>query len=278
VNNYSQPGNILTLIADRAITSGGGFLKGAIFGVATAAVADAAAGEFVTCGVFSLTKTSAQAWTVGQKIYWDNTLFVCTTDGTAGQLIGTATAVADNPSSTGYVKLNDAAPSSSEGPQAAVADLTDNSGGAVADGTIAIVTPSTALTDNGGGTADGTVASQAAPVTLTDSTSFSGTHDDTLAAVTVPVDLTGGEDPTEAEFNALLAVIRVIGQNQSDTAQKVIELVTLGGVAQANLKEITTSLAADRTAIVALTDAVKELSTKLNTTLARLRLAGVIAS
>jgi len=71
-------------------------------------------------------------------------------------------------------------------------------------------------------------AAQAAiSATLTDSTGLSGTHDDTLAATTTQADLTGGEDPTEAEFNTLLAEIRVMCQNQSDVAQKVIELVTL---------------------------------------------------
>lgn len=146
----------------------------------------------------------------------------------------------------------------------AVAALTDNSGGAAADGTIGAVTAPTALTDNGGGTADATVDSQAAPVTLTDSTGQSGTHDDTLAATTTMADLTGGEDPTEAEFNTLLAEVRVICQNASDTAQKVIELVTLAGTARNNLKELTTAQAANRLAIVALTDAVKELATKVN--------------
>lgn len=64
-------------------------------------------------------------------------------------------------------------------------------------------------------------------VDLTDNSGLSGTHDDTLAAVTVPADLAGGEDPTEAEFNALLAVIRVMAQNQSDIAQKVKEIVAV---------------------------------------------------
>jgi predicted RecA/RadA family phage recombinase len=220
VNNFIQPGKVLTLVADRAVSSGGGFLRGSIFGVATADVADTASGEFNTSGVYSLAKTSAQAWTVGQKIYWDNTNFRCDSDGTVGQLVGVATAVAANPSSTGYVRLNESVPSSSEGPQAAI----------------------TSLTDNGGGTADGTVAAQAAPTTLTDSTGLSGTHDDTLAVTTVPADLTGGESPTEAEHNSLLAVTRVIAQNGSDTAQKVIELVALAGTAQNNLKELTTQV------------------------------------
>lgn len=320
--NYIQPGAILTLTAPYDRLSGEGAQVGSIFGVATSDVDSGDPGEFDTEGVRSLAKTSAQAWTVGQKIYWDDSNKRCDSDGTVGMLIGYATAAAANPSSTGDVKLNGSAPSSSEGPQAAEADLTDNSGGAAADGTIGVVTAPTALTDNGGGTADGTVASQAEPVTLTDSsgydgthddtiaamvaittltdnTSFSGTHDDTLAAVTVPADLTGGESPTEAEHNALLAVVRVIAQNQSDIGQKAIELVareivhaqnisdltqkaielvTLAGVAQDNLKEMTTRQAENRTAIVALTDAVKELSTKLNATLAKLRLAGVIST
>jgi hypothetical protein len=110
---------------------------------------------------------------------------------------------------------------------------------------------SVTLTDNGGGTADNTVASQAAPVTLTDSTGLSGTHDDTLAATTVPSDLTGGEAPTEAEHNALLAVVRVMAQNQSDLAQKIIEIVTLETTARNNLKEVTTQLAAERVDIAA---------------------------
>lgn len=220
--------------------------------------------------------------------------------------------------------------------------LTDNSGGATADGTIGAVTAPTALTDNGGGTADGTVAAQAAPVTLTDSTGYDGTHDDTVAATAAIVtitdssglvgthddtvaaitntdpltDSTGGSaddtldavtetaggsgvelasgDPakinnnfkevadqlaTQNTLNGVLAqnqsdlaqkVIELVtreavhAQNVSDVAQKVIELVTLAGTAQNNLKELTTRQGENRTAIVALTDAVKELATKVN--------------
>ena len=142
--------------------------------------------------------------------------------------------------------------------------LTDSSGGAAANDTIGAVTAPTALTDNGGGTADATVASQAAPTTLTDSTGQSGTHDDTLAATTTMADITGGESPTEAEFNTLLAEVRVICQNASDSGQKIIELVTLAGTAQNNLKELTTAQAANRLAIVALTDAITEVATKVN--------------
>lgn len=74
--------------------------------------------------------------------------------------------------------------------------------------------------------ADTAEGPQGAIVDLTDSTGLSGTHDDTLAATTVPADLTGGESPTEAEHNAALAVMRVMAQNDSDIAQKVIEIRT----------------------------------------------------
>lgn len=67
-------------------------------------------------------------------------------------------------------------------------------------------------------------ATATAVVTLTDSTGLDGTHDDTLAATTVPAAITGGESPTEAEHNALRAVVAVMAQNASDMAQKIIEL------------------------------------------------------
>lgn len=261
MNNFIQEGEVLTLTAPYTRTSGQGAQVGSIFGVATADVTSGAAGEFSTCGVFELAKTSAQAWTVGQKIYWDDTNKRCDTDGTVGMLIGVATAVAANPSSTGYVKLNEAAPSSSEGPQAAEADLTDNSGGAAADGTIGAVTAPTALTDNGGGTADGTVASQAASTAPTTGT-LGGTADGAFELVGA----TNAGDVSGAIMN-----------NFQEVKTFADAIVTWQGVAQNNLKELTTSQAANRAAIVALTDAVKELSTKLNATLAKLRLAGVIS-
>ena len=69
VNNFIQPGETLPLTVDRNVSSGGGFLKGAIFGVATGDILDTEEGEFNTCGVYELAKTSAQAWAVGDKLY-----------------------------------------------------------------------------------------------------------------------------------------------------------------------------------------------------------------
>lgn len=129
MNSYKQPGDILTLAAPYDRTSGQGAKVGAIFGVAAYDVLSGADGEFKTEGVFSLAKTSAQAWSVGDRIYWDDSNKRCDTDSTVGMLIGYATSAAANPSSTGEVKLLGGAPDMLEGRQAAIADLTAITGG-----------------------------------------------------------------------------------------------------------------------------------------------------
>lgn len=106
--NYVQPGKTLTLLAPYQRNSGLGALVGSIFGVSLGTVASGVAGEFSVEGVWTLAKTSAQAWTVGALIYWDDTNKVCTTTSTSNKLIGVAMAIAANPSSTGVVRLNGA--------------------------------------------------------------------------------------------------------------------------------------------------------------------------
>lgn len=111
MKNYIQEGDVLPFTAPSDssavdLSSGDGVLIGSLFGVVVKDTAMGASGEMKTEGVFKLAKTSAQAWTVGAKIYWDDTNKVCTTTASGNSLIGAATAVAANPSSTGYVRLN----------------------------------------------------------------------------------------------------------------------------------------------------------------------------
>jgi predicted RecA/RadA family phage recombinase len=106
MKNFVQEGKTLTLAAPYAVVSGDGLLVGSIFGVASADAANGAEVEAVTEGVFSLKKTSAQAWTQGALIYWDNTAKECTTTVSTNKLIGTAALAASNPTSTGTVRLN----------------------------------------------------------------------------------------------------------------------------------------------------------------------------
>lgn len=106
MKNYIQPGHILTLVAPYTVASGAGALVDGIFGVATVDITSGSSGEFQVCGVFDLAKTSAQAWTLGQLIYWDNTNKRCDSSSAVGPEIGVCTEVASNPTSTGKVRLN----------------------------------------------------------------------------------------------------------------------------------------------------------------------------
>lgn len=74
--------------------------------MATNAAASGATVEGIVVGVVDLAKVSAQAWTVGAAIYWDDTAKLMTTVSTGNTLVGVAVAVATNPSSSGRVRLN----------------------------------------------------------------------------------------------------------------------------------------------------------------------------
>ncbi|MDR6264888.1 DUF2190 family protein [Roseobacter sp. N2S] len=107
MKNFIQTGANISVIAAAAADAGDPVLMGSLFGVATS---DAAIGETVTLvrtGVFELPKTSAQAWTVGAKIYFDGS--ACTTVVSTNKLIGVAVQSAADPSATGIVLLDGAA-------------------------------------------------------------------------------------------------------------------------------------------------------------------------
>lgn len=104
--NYIQPGDTVTVPAPADVSSGDGVLVGKLFGVAQFSAKSGDDVEISTKGVYTLPKTSAQAWTVGAPIYWDGSK--CTTaDGSgANTLVGHALAVAANPSPAGTVRLS----------------------------------------------------------------------------------------------------------------------------------------------------------------------------
>lgn len=106
MKNYVYSGEKIDLVATAVAVSGAGLLVGSLFGVCqnSAAIGDDLV--LITSGVFDLPKTSAQAWTLGQKIYWDDTNKVATSTATGNSLIGVAVEVAANPSATGRVRLN----------------------------------------------------------------------------------------------------------------------------------------------------------------------------
>lgn len=106
MRNYVQPGDVVTVPAPAAVASGDGVLVGGLFGIAGTDAASGDPVEIKTVGVYDMPKTSAQAWTVGAAIYWDNSAGVATTVDTSNTLIGKAVEAAANPSGTGRVRLN----------------------------------------------------------------------------------------------------------------------------------------------------------------------------
>jgi len=108
MKNFVQNGENLTLPAPEDVTAGRGLLVGSIFGVAQETVLSGADVVVVRRGVFNHAKTSAQAWSVGAKIYWDDTAKVFTSTESGNTLVGVAAAAAINPSDTGNVLLDGA--------------------------------------------------------------------------------------------------------------------------------------------------------------------------
>ena len=108
MKNFIQPGNTITLTAPAAVTSGAGVLIGSIFGIAAHDAASGDPVEVVTTGVFDLNKVGAQAWAVGDKVYWDNTNTRATTVATDNTLIGTALGIVGSGAdeTSGRVRLN----------------------------------------------------------------------------------------------------------------------------------------------------------------------------
>ena len=108
MKTYVQPGNTITLTAPYAVASGDGLLVGSIFGVASGTAALGESVETALTGVFDITKIGSQAWTVGAKVYWDDTNKRCTTVATDNILVDmTVEAVASGAGDTiGRVRLN----------------------------------------------------------------------------------------------------------------------------------------------------------------------------
>lgn len=108
MKNSIQPGDTLTLTAPYAVAAGAGFLVGSIFAIAntTAAINTTVEGE--TVGVFELAKATGGAWTVGQRLYWDDTAKNVTGTAASNKLIGVATEAAGSGDTVGRVRLSGA--------------------------------------------------------------------------------------------------------------------------------------------------------------------------
>jgi predicted RecA/RadA family phage recombinase len=110
MKNFVQPGDTITLLAPYIVASGAGLLVGSIFGVASAAAASGAEVEAELTGVFDLPKVGSQAWTVGVRVYWDDTNKHLTSTASTHKLVGVAVAAVGSGAgeTTGRVRLSGA--------------------------------------------------------------------------------------------------------------------------------------------------------------------------
>ena len=106
MKTYVQPGEVLefTAVAPGAV-SGTGQKIGDILVIATTTVATGGKFNGIRTGVVEHAKLSAQAWTEGQQVNWDDTNKRFTTVTTGNFRAGVAYKVAANPSATGFVVL-----------------------------------------------------------------------------------------------------------------------------------------------------------------------------
>jgi predicted RecA/RadA family phage recombinase len=107
MKTYVSEGEVLTLTAPSGgVVTGTAYLIGSLVVVATRTVAQALPFEGLITGVVTHAKVSAQAWTEGVKIYWDNSAKDFTTTSGGNTLVGVAAEAAANPTATGKVRLD----------------------------------------------------------------------------------------------------------------------------------------------------------------------------
>ena len=107
MKTFLQEGNNLDLTAPSGGVTGGLPVKiGSIVAIPVNSAAEGEAFVGQVTGVHTLVKATGAAWTVGAKIYWDDTAKNCTTTATSNTLIGVATSAAASGDTSGDVRLN----------------------------------------------------------------------------------------------------------------------------------------------------------------------------
>lgn len=133
--NYVQDGEVITYTnASTAISAGDVVPLSNRCGVALVDIANGESGSVQLSGVFTVGKTTSQTWAVGEALYHVASTGKLSTTSTGNVPAGFAFAAAGSSATTGQVLLGGQLALAQA---AVVAALTDSSGGAAADGTIA---------------------------------------------------------------------------------------------------------------------------------------------
>lgn len=107
MRNYVQAGDVITVTAPYALTSGDGCLAGSLFGVAAATYPNGFLdAELKTTGVFDLKAAAADTPAALAKVYWDNAARQVTTTAGGNSLIGVTTVAKAAGATVARVRLN----------------------------------------------------------------------------------------------------------------------------------------------------------------------------
>ncbi len=104
-NILSQGDIIEMVIPTGGCTVGKGLLVGTVVGVALSTAVAAATASVAFSGVALVDKATGSAWTLGEKLYWDDTAKKFTDVSTSNTEAGFAVAAAASGDTTGYIKL-----------------------------------------------------------------------------------------------------------------------------------------------------------------------------
>ena len=107
MKNYVQDDDQLTLTAPSGgVVSGLAYLIGALLVVAAVTADEGDPFVGLTEGVFTLPKTTGEAWSEGAKLYWNDGTQKLTTTSGGNTLVGAAAAAAESGDTTGTALLD----------------------------------------------------------------------------------------------------------------------------------------------------------------------------
>lgn len=106
MKNYHSLGNMLTVPAPAAVQSGDGVVVGQIFGVASNTAETGEAVAIATEGVYSFPKVAADAFSIGEPAYFDESEGLVTVTASGNVAIGVAIEAAGAGVATVNVRLD----------------------------------------------------------------------------------------------------------------------------------------------------------------------------
>lgn len=106
MKNFKHNGDLVTVAAPAAVSSGDGVLVGNLFGVATTDAESGADVVIATRGVFELPKLGTDVVSQGDTLYWDDTNGELTLATTGNYPVGVAVKAAGNGDTTVEIRLD----------------------------------------------------------------------------------------------------------------------------------------------------------------------------